>query len=170
MQHAANVLLHSPEIFATCADHNLANICNSPLAIGLLSGKFDNTSRLPADDVRGSGHRWVAYFTDGQPRPEFLDKLAAVREILTSNRRTLTQGALAWLWARSPQAIPIPGFKTVKQVEETAQAMQHGPLTAEQVREIEDLLAQPASHEQPTGCFSPSAIAFHAWRNGQDLA
>lgn len=144
VQHAANVLLHSPEIFATCAEHNLASICNSPLAMGLLSGKFDNTSRLPNDDVRGSGHSWVAYFADGQPRPEFLDKLAAVREILTSDGRTLVQGALAWLWARSPQAVPIPGFKTVQQVEENARAMQHGPLTAEQVREIEDLLAQPA--------------------------
>ncbi|MBV9788232.1 MAG: aldo/keto reductase, partial [Chloroflexi bacterium] len=132
------------EIFATCAEHDLASICNSPLAMGLLSGKFDNTSRLPNDDVRGSGHSWVAYFADGQPRPEFLDKLTAVREILTSDGRTLVQGALAWLWARSPQAVPIPGFKTVQQVEENARAMQHGPLTAEQVREIEELLAQPA--------------------------
>lgn len=87
VQHPANVLLSSPEIFATCAEHNVASVCNSPLAMGLLSGKFDRTSRLPTDDVRGSGHTWVAYFAAGQPRQEFLDKLAAVREILTSNGR-----------------------------------------------------------------------------------
>lgn len=133
--------MDAPEIFATCAQHNLASVNNSPLAMGLLSGKFDAQSRLPADDVRGSGHGWVAYFAEGKPRQEFLDKLAAVREILTSQGRTLVQGALAWLWARSGQTIPIPGFKTLRQVEENAGAMQFGPLTAAQVQEIEALLA-----------------------------
>lgn len=105
-------------------------------------GKFDASSQLPASDVRGSGHTWLAYFTDGKPSQEFLDKLAAVREILASNGRTLVQGALAWLWARSQQAIPIPGFKSVQQAEENARAMQFGPLTTEQVQEIEALLAE----------------------------
>jgi aryl-alcohol dehydrogenase-like predicted oxidoreductase len=142
LQHAANVLLDAPEIFATCAQHNLASVSNSPLAMGLLSGKFDAGSRLPTDDVRGSGHTWVAYFKEGKPRQEFLDKLAAVRAILASNGRTPVQGALAWLWARSEQTIPIPGFKTVQQVEENAGALHFGPLTTDQVREIEALLAQ----------------------------
>jgi aryl-alcohol dehydrogenase-like predicted oxidoreductase len=142
LQHGANILLDAPELFDTCAQHNLASIVNSPLAMGLLSGKFNPQSQLPADDVRGSGHGWVAYFRNGKPRQEFLDKLAAVREILTSQGRTLAQGALAWLWARSPQAIPIPGFKTLQQAEENAGAMQFGALTAEQMREIAALLAQ----------------------------
>jgi aryl-alcohol dehydrogenase-like predicted oxidoreductase len=142
LQHPANVLMDAPEIFATCAEHNLASITNSPLAMGLLSGKFDNRSRLPADDVRGSGHGWVAYFAEGKPRQEYLDKLAAVREILTSEGRSLAQGALAWLWARSAQTIPIPGFKTVRQAAENAQAMHFGPLTPAQVQEIEALLAE----------------------------
>ena len=38
------------------------------------------------------------------------------------------QGALAWIWARSPVAIPIPGFRTVAQIEENAGAMAGGPL------------------------------------------
>ena len=69
-----------------------------------------------------------------------LEKMEAVREILTSGGRTLAQGALAWLWARSEQTIPIPGFKTVQQVEENCGAMQHGPLTPDQVREIDVIL------------------------------
>lgn len=151
LQHSANVLLDAPELFATCTEHNLASIINSPLAMGLLSGKFTPQSQLPADDVRGSGHGWVAYFADGKPRQEFLDKLAAVREILTSGGRTLAQGALAWLWARSPQTIAIPGFKTVRQAEENARAMQFGALTAEQMREIADLLARDLAAEAATG-------------------
>jgi aryl-alcohol dehydrogenase-like predicted oxidoreductase len=141
IQHGANVLLNTPEIFAVCDQYDLASITNSPLAMGLLSGKFDGRARLPRDDVRGSGHNWVAYFTDGKPRQELLDQLAAVREILTSRGRSLVQGALAWLWARSPHTIPIPGFKTVAQVEENAAALQFGPLSADQLQEIADLLA-----------------------------
>jgi aryl-alcohol dehydrogenase-like predicted oxidoreductase len=83
LQHPANVLQDAAEIFTFCARHNLASINNSPLAVGFLSGKVDSSSQLPTDDVRGSGHTWVAYFTNGKPRQEFLDNLAAVCEILS---------------------------------------------------------------------------------------
>lgn len=67
-------------------------------------------------------------------------RLVTLREILTSGGRALAQGALAWLWARSEQTIPIPGFRTVAQVEENCAAMQFGPLSAEQMSEIDTWL------------------------------
>ena len=70
-------------------------------------------------------------------RLETLDRL---RQVLTRDGRTLAQAALGWLWARSAHTIPIPGFKTVKQVEEDVGAAQVGPLTAEQMQEIDRLL------------------------------
>jgi aryl-alcohol dehydrogenase-like predicted oxidoreductase len=39
--------------------------------------------------------------------------------------------ALAWLWARSQQTLPIPGFKTIAQVEENCVALQHPLLKAD---------------------------------------
>jgi aryl-alcohol dehydrogenase-like predicted oxidoreductase len=66
--------------------------------------------------------------------------MEAVREILTSGGRTLAQGALAWLWARSEKTIPIPGFRTVQQVEENCGALQTGPLAKDQMAEIETIL------------------------------
>jgi aryl-alcohol dehydrogenase-like predicted oxidoreductase len=74
-----------------------------------------------------------------------MQKLDAIRAILTSGGRTLAQGALAWLWARSPQTLPIPGFRTAAQVEENAGAMQFGPLTAGQMQEIDGLLGRAAA-------------------------
>jgi aryl-alcohol dehydrogenase-like predicted oxidoreductase len=74
-----------------------------------------------------------------------LRKLELVREVLTSGGRTPAQGALAWLWARSPVTIPIPGFKSVRQVEENAGAMQLGPLSAEQMAQIEQILSTAES-------------------------
>ena len=67
-------------------------------------------------------------------------KLDAIREILQSGGRTLAQGALAWIWARSDRTIPIPGFKTTAQVEENVGAMAYGPLTSDQLAEIATLL------------------------------
>ncbi len=60
--------------------------------------------------------------------------------MLTAGGRTLAQGALAWLWARSPAFVPIPGFKSVAQVEENAGALGFGPLDDQQMNEIAALL------------------------------
>lgn len=110
--------------------------------MGFLSGKFTAQSLLSKDDVRGAGHSWVPYFEDGRPAPEFLKMLDSIKEILTSNGRTLVQGALAWIWGKSSNTIPIPGFKTVKQVEENAKAMDFGPLFQDQMNEIDRILYQ----------------------------
>ena len=48
----------------------------------------------------------------------------------------------SWIWARSERTIPIPGFRTVAQIEENTAAMQFGPLSAEQMREIDILLGR----------------------------
>ena len=45
-------------------------------------------------------------------------------------------------WARSENTIPIPGFKTVKQVEDNAGAMRFGPLTADQMKEVDTILGR----------------------------
>ncbi len=127
-----------------CEEKKLASINRAPLAMGLLTGKFSADTSFPKDDVRSILHMFKddvhIFFDESGPSKVLLDKLEAIREILKSNGRTLTQGALAWLWARSENTIPIPGFKTVKQMEENAGALQFGPLTKEQMKEIENLL------------------------------
>jgi aryl-alcohol dehydrogenase-like predicted oxidoreductase len=60
--------------------------------------------------------------------------------VLTSDGRTLAQGALAWIWARSDITIPIPGIRTMQQVDDNAGAMRFGPLTAAQLQTINTLL------------------------------
>jgi aryl-alcohol dehydrogenase-like predicted oxidoreductase len=142
IQHPANLLIYNQEVIDLCEKNQLAGINNAPLAMGLLSGKFGEKTFLPGEDVRGAGHEWVPYFHEGRPKKEFLEKLEAVKEILRSNGRTLAQGALAWLWAKSESNIPIPGFKNIKQVEENAGAIQFGPLTDSQMKEIDTLLGR----------------------------
>jgi aryl-alcohol dehydrogenase-like predicted oxidoreductase len=142
VQHELSVFFDASEMLRFCEERGLASINRSPLAMGLLTGKFDAKSRLNADDVRGIQPEWLRYFDGGQPKPEWLERVAAIRKILTSDGRTLTQGALAWIWARSPQTIPIPGFRTVKQVEENVAALRFGSLSEAALQEIAGLLTK----------------------------
>jgi aryl-alcohol dehydrogenase-like predicted oxidoreductase len=73
----------------------------------------------------------------------WLERIAAVRAELTADGRTLVQGALGWIWGRSPATLPLPGFRTVAQVEENAGAADHGPLSAERVERIRSILGEP---------------------------
>jgi len=137
IQQKLNVFEGNDDTLAVCEDAGLASINRGPLAMGLLTGKFSRDSKLGEDDVR---HHWD--FTEGE-KADQLDMLEAIRGVLTSDGRTLAQGALGWLWARSPVTIPIPGFKTVAQVEENCKALEFGPLSPEQMQAIEKILAGP---------------------------
>ena len=138
-----NVLEPKADMLALCEKSNLSAIDRGPLAMGLLTGKYTAASRAAVDDVRGEkSPEWMKYFVGGKPNPEWLTLCDAIRDVLTSGGRTVAQGALAWLWARSQQNIPIPGFRTSKQVEENAGALQFGPLTPEQMRQIDVLLGR----------------------------
>lgn len=123
VQVSLSAVQDNPAVLAVCERYDLAALNRGPLAMGLLTGKFAPDSTIGPGDVRGAGMSWMEWFTpDGRPSPAFLDKVAALRTELTRDGRTLAQGSLAWLWARSPKTIPIPGFRTVAQVEENAAA------------------------------------------------
>ncbi len=140
VQHSLNVFRGNVELLTFCEAHNLASVNRGPLGMGILTGKYSTSSQFSKDDVRGRTQQWMIMFQDGKPNPIYLKKLDAIRDILTSKGRTVAQGALAWLWGRSPATIPIPGFKGIQQAEENARAMEFGPLTPEQMTQIDQLL------------------------------
>ena len=135
IQQQLNLFEGNRETLAVCEEFNLASINRGPLGMGLLTGKFTVDSQIGADDVRS---RRPAFKEDRETR---LAKLEKVRHILAEDGRTLAQGALGWLWALSGMTIPIPGFKTVRQIEENAGAMRFGPLSPEQMARISSALA-----------------------------
>ncbi|MFC8515682.1 aldo/keto reductase [Streptomyces sp. NPDC057257] len=143
VQHAANVLQDAPEMFALCEELGLASINRSPLAMGLLTGKQAAGRTLEAGDIRNTPPAWLPGFKQGAGADAaWLARVDALRDILTSDGRTPAQGALAWLWARSPRTIPIPGFRSVAQAEQNAGAIEKGPLTAGQLAEIDQVLGR----------------------------
>jgi aryl-alcohol dehydrogenase-like predicted oxidoreductase len=143
VQHQLNVLEDAPAVLALCEAEGLASVDRSPLAMGLLSAKVTAETVIAAGDVRHAQPEWLRWFSGGRPSAGFLARRDAVREVLTSDGRTLAQGALAWLWARSPATVPVPGCRTVAQVEENAGAMASGPLSTEQFAAVEAVLRPP---------------------------
>ncbi|OLF18105.1 aldo/keto reductase [Actinophytocola xanthii] len=140
VQHELSVLHDAPEMLELCDRFELASVNRTPLAMGLLGRR---TAQRPtsATDIRSVPPDWLRFFRDGVPTPEWQARVAAVRDILTSDGRTLAQGALAWVWARGDRTIPIPGFRTVAQAEENAAALALGPLRSEQLAEIRAVLS-----------------------------
>ncbi|MBN1966876.1 MAG: aldo/keto reductase [Anaerolineae bacterium] len=136
IQNNMNVIHDAPAMIAVCEALNLASINRGPLGMGMLTGKYTRDSTWGKDDVRTREWFQQAY------QKLILGALPAIRDVLTSGGRTLAQGALAWLWGRSEMTIPIPGIRTVAQAEENAGAMQFGPLTPDQMAEIERLLGR----------------------------
>jgi aryl-alcohol dehydrogenase-like predicted oxidoreductase len=143
-QFGMNMFEDSPEMLAFCDEYDLAAIINGPLGKGLLTGKLDAATRFAATDLR---HQRGWNLREG-PLARQRTALEQLRDILTSDGRTLAQTALGYLWARSERTIPIPGFKTVAQVRENVGALQYGPLSPQQMRAVAEVVASSLSEDE----------------------
>ena len=139
-----NVFTPATELMAYAEDKHLVAISRLPLAMGMLTGKYNTGARIPAGDVRAEPLDWMTFFKNGVANPEYVKRLEAIRELLTTGGRTLAQGALGWILARSPVALPVPGFKTPEQVRDNLGALEKGPLPATVMHEIDVLLGRAA--------------------------
>jgi aryl-alcohol dehydrogenase-like predicted oxidoreductase len=116
-----------------CREQDLASLNRVPLLVGMLTGRWSPETKLEEGDPRAQG------FED----EVFLKWLACAQELgpcLTSDGRSYVQGAWGWIWARSPLAIPVPGFRNVEQMQELVRAQQFGPLPQDVMQAIEELV------------------------------
>jgi aryl-alcohol dehydrogenase-like predicted oxidoreductase len=148
VQTQANIFGWSPAVLDLARHHELTVLARSPLAMGLLSGRYRPDRRPAAGDVR-LDTPWWTYFDDGAME-QWLARLDAVRELLTTGGRSLIQGSLAYLWALDPAIIPLPGIRSVEQATENADAMTFGPLPVDTADEITRLLADSPERHRPS--------------------
>ena len=140
VQLALNLLQRNDALLAVCRRLQLGPIARSPLAMGILSGRFRDGVRLADDDVRR--REWDPERGPQRTWPAVVER---VRELLTADGRSLVQGAIGWLWAHDASVVPIPGFRDAAQVAELAASRERGPLPAAQVVLIERELAALAN-------------------------
>ncbi len=143
VQHVMNLFFDAPSMNAAAQSHGLTQLIRSPLAMGVLSGKYGDGQSVPERDVRANDADLSGYFQGRTARLELSNQLNTVRELITTGGRTSAQGALCWLLAKSPGALPIPGAKNAAQAVENAGAMEFGPLPGSVMAEIETVLTRP---------------------------
>jgi aryl-alcohol dehydrogenase-like predicted oxidoreductase len=134
VEHRLNLIYDAPAMLDVCEEFDLASICKSPLQSGTLTGKFTTETTFPENDGRHG-----VDFSSGAGATR-LEQIAALRPVLAREGNSLTQGALAWILTRSERTIPIPGFKTVAQVDENVGALDAAPLTHGQMQFVETLM------------------------------
>lgn len=109
-----NLLNRQPEveILPACDHHGIGVAPYSPIARGVLTGKYAPGAAMP-DDSRAS--RRDARFMETENRPESLAIAQTLREHAAKSGRTLTQFALAWLLANRIVSSVIAGPRTLAQ-------------------------------------------------------
>ena len=118
------------DILPYCRDHDIGVLLRGPIAQGLLTGKFDETTRF-GDDVR-------ATWSPGAPaRQTFLSRLDVVSRLRTILRpeQSMLEMALQFTLAHPAVTCPIPGMKSPEQARANAAAAD-GELDAEQLAAI----------------------------------
>jgi aryl-alcohol dehydrogenase-like predicted oxidoreductase len=100
-----------------CLRENVGVIVYSPMARGLLTGKYDAAHRFPANDHR-AGLKWFA----PDRRPLVLAALEKARPLADQYGVTLGNLAVAWVLAQPGITGAIVGARDAKQAEENARA------------------------------------------------
>jgi aryl-alcohol dehydrogenase-like predicted oxidoreductase len=134
IEHRLNIFNDNTAMLALCQEEDLASLNRVPLLMGILTGRWSADKKLDAGDRR------VHWFKDDG----FLKLLTFVQELepyLTHEGRSYVQGALGWIWARSPLAIPVPGFRNMAQMQDLVQAQQFGPLPQDVMEAISERVA-----------------------------
>src|SRR5499427_9357897 len=103
------------DLLPYAAERGRIVLAYSPLAQGLLSGRYDQDNR-PANRVRASN---PLFLPDNLARAAEL--IAALREVAEEHSATPAQIALAWV-IRHPAVAAIPGASSVEQLEENVAA------------------------------------------------
>jgi aryl-alcohol dehydrogenase-like predicted oxidoreductase len=129
IEHRLNIFNDHAAMLDLCREQDLASLNRVPLLMGVLTGRWSPETKLEQDDPRA---QWFE-------QEGFLKLLACVQQIepyLTSGGRSCVQGALGWIWARSPLTIPLPGFRNMEQMQVLVQAQQFGPLPLDVMQAI----------------------------------
>ena len=131
------------EMLPLCAATGTSFVPYSPLGRGFLTGAIVSADSLGANDFRRANPRF-----QGENLERNQAIVDATRKIAAAKTCTPAQLALAWVLAKGPHVLPIPGTKRRKYLEENAAAAQI-VLTPDEVAALEANLP-PAAGDRYT--------------------
>jgi aryl-alcohol dehydrogenase-like predicted oxidoreductase len=122
----------------TCEELGIGLLAYAPLGRGMLTGRLRSPDDLLADDAR---HQWPRFHGDNLEQN--LGLVERVESFAADKGCTPGQVALAWLLARRPWIVPIPGTKRVAYLEENAAAASV-TLSAEEIALLDEAVPREA--------------------------
>jgi aryl-alcohol dehydrogenase-like predicted oxidoreductase len=137
-----------PEVLPLCEELGIGFVAWGPLGQGFLTGKIDTTTSIDSADFRAASPRFTP-----EARKANLAVVDLLKEIAARKSATPAQIAIAWLLARKPWVVPIPGTTKLHRLEENIAAA-GVELTADDLRDIETAASQINVH----GARLPEAI------------
>src|SRR5262249_57677609 len=105
------------EVLATLEELGIGFVPYSPLGKGFLTGKIDETTTFDSADFRTK----VPRFTP-EARKANQALVDLLRRVAERQKATPAQIALAWLLAKKPWIVPIPGTRKLERLEENVGA------------------------------------------------
>jgi myo-inositol catabolism protein IolS len=133
------------QIRQQCVDAGIGILCYSPLAQGLLTGKFGSPDEVPAGRAR------TRHFSKARPQvrhgeagceAETFAAIEKIRHICDEIRQPMAQVALAWLLHQPGVTAVIAGARRPDQIRQTAQAanLELSPETVGELTEATEAL------------------------------
>ena len=121
------------EVLPTLAELGIGLVPFSPLGKGFLTGTVDQSTPFTDGDVRATIPRFTE--ENRETNRALVDHISAVA---ASRGATSGQVALAWLLARHPWIVPIPGTRRTSRIEENAGATEVA-LSADDLADLDSL-------------------------------
>ena len=155
LQSEYSLFWREPEetVMPTLEELGIGFVPFSPLGKGFLTGKIDADTKFDSTDFRNSVPRFSP--ENRQANQALVDLVSSFAE---QKQVTPAQIALAWLLAKAPWIVPIPGTTKLARLEENLGAV-NVELTADDVRSLEEASSKiklhgaryPKFHEQLVG-------------------
>jgi aryl-alcohol dehydrogenase-like predicted oxidoreductase len=155
LQSEYSLFWREPEetVMPTLEELGIGFVPFGPLGKGFLTGKIDADTKFDSTDFR---NRVPRFSPENRKANQALVDL--VRSFAEQNKVTPAQIALAWLLAKKPWIVPIPGTTKLDRLEENLGAA-NVELTSKDVRALEDASSKiklegaryPKFHEQLVG-------------------
>jgi aryl-alcohol dehydrogenase-like predicted oxidoreductase len=128
------------EVFPLCADHGIGQIVWSPLAQGVLTGKY-RPGEAPPPGSRATNSQMNAFMGDDFLNDQVLSVVQQLKPIADRLNLSMAQLALAWVLRDQRVSSAIIGASRPEQIEDNAKASD-ASLDQQVLQEIDRILAQ----------------------------
>lgn len=127
--------------FQIATDNGSGIICFSPLAQGLLTGKYDNG--IPEDSRAAKS---TGFLQQSQVTPERVEAVKQLALIAKERGQSIAQMALAWVLADKRVTSCIIGTSSVAQLENNLETLNNLTFSNDEIERINHIINSPTLH------------------------